>query len=108
MDLVLRAILFYGVLLVLLRITGKRALSQITTFDFVLLLVIGEATQQALAAIAKMMWAQVAFLGEEGEQVIRRPRPEHLARLERSLERGAAQVGEKHMEIVRVDPRLLR
>src|SRR5690606_7009564 len=30
------------------RFIGKRSLSQITTFDFVLLLIIGEATQQAL------------------------------------------------------------
>jgi uncharacterized membrane protein YcaP (DUF421 family) len=30
------------------RISGKRSLSQITTFDFILLLIISEATQQAL------------------------------------------------------------
>jgi uncharacterized membrane protein YcaP (DUF421 family) len=34
--------------MLLFRITGKRTLSQATTFDFVLLLVVGEATQQAL------------------------------------------------------------
>ncbi|HET6380027.1 MAG TPA: YetF domain-containing protein [candidate division Zixibacteria bacterium] len=48
MDSVLRAVAIYAVLLVVFRIAGKRALSQITTFDFVLILVIGEATQQAL------------------------------------------------------------
>lgn len=48
MESVLRAIAVYLVLLILLRLTGKRALSQITTFDFVILLVVGEATQQAL------------------------------------------------------------
>ncbi len=36
------------ILLLILHITGKRALAQITTFDFVVLLVIGEATQPAL------------------------------------------------------------
>lgn len=36
------------ILLLILHITGKRALAQITTSDFVVLLVIGEATQQAL------------------------------------------------------------
>lgn len=34
--------------MIIFRISGKRSLAQITTFDFVLLLVIGEATQQAL------------------------------------------------------------
>jgi uncharacterized membrane protein YcaP (DUF421 family) len=48
MDAVLRAFAIYAVLLVLFRISGRRTLSQMTTFDFVLLLIIGEATQQAL------------------------------------------------------------
>ncbi len=48
MDAVLRALAIYVVLLVVFRVAGKRSLAQITTFDFVLLLVIGEATQQAL------------------------------------------------------------
>lgn len=39
---------FGVILLLILHITGKRALAQITTSDFVVLLVIGEATQQAL------------------------------------------------------------
>src|SRR5918999_3482892 len=48
MDAVLRATLVYSVLLLLFRISGKRTLAQTTTFDFVLLLIIGEATQQGL------------------------------------------------------------
>ena len=48
MDAVLRTAAIYLVLLVIFRMAGRRALSEITTFDFVLLLVIGEATQQAL------------------------------------------------------------
>jgi uncharacterized membrane protein YcaP (DUF421 family) len=47
-DAVLRALAVYLVLLLLFRLVGKRSLSQITTFDFVLLLLVGEATQQAL------------------------------------------------------------
>lgn len=50
MDAVLRAVVIYIFLLVLFRIVGSRALAQITTFDFVLLLLIGEATQQGLLA----------------------------------------------------------
>jgi uncharacterized membrane protein YcaP (DUF421 family) len=48
MDPILRALAIYLILIVVFRIAGKRSLAQITTFDFVLLLVIGEATQQAL------------------------------------------------------------
>lgn len=48
MESVIRPALVYLFLLVLLRLTGKRTLAQITTFDFVLLLIISEATQQAL------------------------------------------------------------
>lgn|SRR5690554_4737861 len=48
MEAVLRALAVYVFLLIIFRISGKRSLSQITTFDFVFLLVIGEATQQAL------------------------------------------------------------
>jgi uncharacterized membrane protein YcaP (DUF421 family) len=48
MDSVLRAAAVYLFVLVVFRISGKRSLSQITTFDFILLLIIGEATQQAL------------------------------------------------------------
>ena len=45
---VLRTALVYAFLLIVFRITGKRSLAQITSFDFILLLIIGEATQQAL------------------------------------------------------------
>src|SRR5688572_4896278 len=44
----LRALATYLLLLLIFRITGKRTLGQVTTFDFVLLLIISEATQQAL------------------------------------------------------------
>jgi uncharacterized membrane protein YcaP (DUF421 family) len=45
---VLRAAAVYGLLLVLFRITGKRSLGQITTFDFILLLIISEAIQNGM------------------------------------------------------------
>jgi uncharacterized membrane protein YcaP (DUF421 family) len=47
-DAVLRALAIYLVLMLLFRLAGKRTLADVTTFDFVLLLVISEATQQAL------------------------------------------------------------
>jgi uncharacterized membrane protein YcaP (DUF421 family) len=48
MDAVLRAVAVYLFLLILIRLTGKRSLAQLSTFDFVLLLIVAEATQQAL------------------------------------------------------------
>ena len=48
MNPVLRAVAIYLFLLLLFRIIGRRRLSEVTSFDFILLLIIGEATQQAL------------------------------------------------------------
>lgn len=48
MDSVLRAGAMYLALMVLFKIAGRRSLAELTTFDFILLLMIGEATQQAL------------------------------------------------------------
>jgi uncharacterized membrane protein YcaP (DUF421 family) len=71
-ETVLRATLVYVGLLLLFRITGRRSLHQITTFDLVLLLVVGEATQpaligddmsltSALVAIVTLLMLDVAF-----------------------------------------------
>jgi uncharacterized membrane protein YcaP (DUF421 family) len=48
MDSVLRGLAVYAFLVVIFRIAGKRTLSQTTTFDLVLLLIISETTQQAM------------------------------------------------------------
>ena len=48
MNSILRAAAVYLFLLVVFRLAGKRTLSQITTFDAVLLLIISEAIQQAM------------------------------------------------------------
>ena len=48
MESVIRAAVVYLFLLVLFRIAGKRTLAQMSAFDVILLLVIGEATQQSL------------------------------------------------------------
>jgi uncharacterized membrane protein YcaP (DUF421 family) len=48
MDAVARAAAVYLFLILLFRIAGRRSLKDMTTFDFVLLLIISEATQQAL------------------------------------------------------------
>lgn len=48
MNLVLRGVIVYLVLLLIFRMMGKRTLNQTTTFDFILLLIISETTQQAM------------------------------------------------------------
>jgi uncharacterized membrane protein YcaP (DUF421 family) len=46
---VIRAAAIYGLLLVVFRLTGNRSLGQITTFDFILLLIVSEAIQNGMA-----------------------------------------------------------
>ncbi|MEB5751155.1 DUF421 domain-containing protein [Leclercia adecarboxylata] len=48
MEMILRAVAIYVILLVVFKIAGRRALLQMTSFDLILLLIISEATQQAL------------------------------------------------------------
>ncbi|MBV4365989.1 DUF421 domain-containing protein [Erwinia sp. BNK-24-b] len=48
METVLRATSIYFVLMVVLKIAGRRTLLEMTSFDLILLLIISEATQQAL------------------------------------------------------------
>lgn len=48
MEAVVRAAVVYLFLMVLFNITPKRAIASLDTFDFVLLLIISEATQNAL------------------------------------------------------------
>lgn len=48
MDMVIRALAIYLILIVVFKIAGRRALLQMTSFDLILLLIISEATQQAL------------------------------------------------------------
>lgn len=48
MDIVLRATFMFAVLYVLLRVLGKRELSQMTPFELVLLVVMGDLIQQGV------------------------------------------------------------
>jgi uncharacterized membrane protein YcaP (DUF421 family) len=48
MDAVLRAAAIYLFLFILFRVLGKRSMTETDTFDFVILLIISEATQEAM------------------------------------------------------------
>lgn len=50
MEPVVRAAAVYFFLLLIFRLAGNRSIAQITTFDFVLLLIISEVVQQAMIA----------------------------------------------------------
>jgi uncharacterized membrane protein YcaP (DUF421 family) len=48
MDLVLRALVLFAAVYLLLRVVGRRELAQMEPFDFILLIVLGDAIQQGL------------------------------------------------------------
>jgi uncharacterized membrane protein YcaP (DUF421 family) len=48
MDIVLRTIAVFAVLLVLTRVIGRRELSSLQPFDLILLIILGDAVQQGL------------------------------------------------------------
>ena len=49
-ELIIRALIVYGFLLLLLRLTGKRQVGQLAPFDLVLLLVLSNSVQNAMNA----------------------------------------------------------
>ena len=67
MDAVIRAAVIYLFLLIIFRIAGERTMASMTTFDFVLLLIIAEATQQGLIgddfSITKAMLLILTLVG---------------------------------------------
>ncbi|HIE4390956.1 DUF421 domain-containing protein [Serratia sp. Je.1.23.a] len=48
MDIVIRTAAIYFALYIVLKIAGNRTLLRMTSFDFILLLIVSEATQQAM------------------------------------------------------------
>lgn len=48
MDSVARGLAIYVIMLIVMRLSGRRTVAQLTPFDFVLLLIVAETTQQAL------------------------------------------------------------
>jgi uncharacterized membrane protein YcaP (DUF421 family) len=48
MEMVIRAAVIYLVVLIFIRLSGRRTLAELTVFDFVLLLIISETTEPAM------------------------------------------------------------
>ena len=47
-EFVLRAVIVYAVLLAMIRVSGKRTMGQFTAFDMLLIVLLGNAVQNAL------------------------------------------------------------
>ncbi|SNS86966.1 Protein of unknown function [Noviherbaspirillum humi] len=62
MEIILRAAAIYFFLLVLFRLTGTRTLSELTTFDMILLLILSEAVQNALVDEDKSVVTGIAVV----------------------------------------------
>ncbi len=62
MDEVIRGVAVYVVMMLIFRFSGKRSLSEITPFDFVLLLVFSEALQSALVDDDSSLTAAVVVI----------------------------------------------
>jgi uncharacterized membrane protein YcaP (DUF421 family) len=70
-DSIIRAVTVYMLLLIIFRIAGRRSLSQNTTFDLVLALMISEAIQQALLdSDSSMTNAALVVIGLIGFDVL--------------------------------------
>jgi uncharacterized membrane protein YcaP (DUF421 family) len=67
METVLRSVVIYAVLIIIVRLSGRRTISQMTTFDLVLLLIVAETTQQALLgddfSLTNAVIAMIALFG---------------------------------------------
>ena len=85
MDAILRGVVVYLLLLLIFRIAGKRSLSQVTTFDLVLTLIISESIQQALLdgddSLTNAFLVVIALVGTDillSHVKQRWPRVEHI------------------------------
>ena len=101
MESVLRALAIYAVLLVLFRLTGKRSLGQITTFDFVLLLIISEAIQNGMVGNSysitnALVLVATLLVVDVGLSLMKR----HSPRLEKYLD-GTPLVIVEHVRVLR-------
>jgi uncharacterized membrane protein YcaP (DUF421 family) len=83
---IVRAAVLYLFLLLVFRLAGTRILGRITTFDFVLLLVISETTGQALVAEGHLAAALLAILTLVGLDIALALAKQRWALLDRWLE----------------------
>lgn len=113
-DIVLRTTAVYLIILIGLRLAGKREIGQMTVFDLLVLLLIANAVQNAVVARLRLRWPRLRRIVEgsptllvlRGEVI-----PDHLQRegldqetLEAALrEHGVADLSEVEMAVLEID-----
>ena len=110
MQSVFRAAAVYFILLLVFRVAGNRSIGQITAFDFVLLLIISEAIQQAMItsdySIMNAFLIVITLVGLDIMMSLWKQRSGKVARLLDGLPILVVEDGELHrdrMEKERVD-----
>ena len=110
MDIVVRGLAVYLFLMIIFRIAGQRTLSEVTTFDFVLLLIIAEATQQALLgedfSITNAMLLIATLIGFDIALSLWKQRSQKVAKILEGVPLVLVDDGKpmpEHMENARVD-----
>jgi uncharacterized membrane protein YcaP (DUF421 family) len=87
MESIARALIVYAFMLLVFRFSGKRTLGEVTTFDFVLVLIIAETIQEALIGRdLSMTNAMIVIVTLVGIDIILNLVKAHSARADRLLE----------------------
>jgi uncharacterized membrane protein YcaP (DUF421 family) len=98
-------LLIYVLLVVIFRLTGKRSIGEITTFDFLLLLVVSEAVSSALLAndtsVTGAMVAVITLVGLDVMLSVAKNRWRGLDRLLEDVPVVLYQEGRLHQERLR-------
>jgi uncharacterized membrane protein YcaP (DUF421 family) len=110
MQSVFRAAAVYFILLLVFRVAGNRSVGQLTAFDFILLLIISEAIQQAMItsdySIMNAFLIVVTLVGLDIMMSLWKQRSERAARILEGVPVLLIKNGELHrdrMEMERVD-----
>lgn len=104
MDSVIRAAAIYFLLLLLFRLGGNRSISQLTAFDFVLLLIISEAIQQAMItedfSVMNAFLLVVTLIGLDIMMSLWKQRSERIEKILDGLPVLLIENGEMHRRIM--------
>jgi uncharacterized membrane protein YcaP (DUF421 family) len=87
MESIARALIVYTFMLLVFRFSGKRTLGEVTTFDFVLLLIVAETIQEALIGLdLSIINAMIVIVTLIGIDIVLNLVKAHYPRADRLLE----------------------
>jgi len=105
MDSVIRAAAIYFLLLLVFRLGGNRSIAQITAFDFVLLLIISEAIQQAMIredySVTNAFLLVVTLVGLDVMMSLWKQRSERVEKILDGVPLLLIENGKKHEKVMR-------